>query len=177
MGALQSTVTVETSRRYTYSAAIVASAPAAAATDLFTLTGASARLVKVLRWLVTVSATAAAPFDFQLVKRSTANTGGTSTTPTIVPWDTAFPAASAVARLYSANPTVGTLVGVLAALRGVVTPTASGDPAIVPVRFDLVDPQHGPVVLRATTDVLALNLNGQTIGGGLVTSHLVWTEE
>lgn len=167
-----------TSPQYTYSAVAVAATPAATATDFLTLTGSASRTIKVLRWRVAVSVTAgsASPFDVQLVKRSAANTGGTATTPTAVPWDSTFPAAGATARLYSANPTLGTPVGALRALRATTT-TGTGQLALLQGEFELVDPQHGPVVLRGAAEVLALNFNGASPANAVVTSEVVWTEE
>ena len=159
----------------TYSATMVAGTPASSATDIMTLTGSATRTIKILRWVVSGLATSAGAFDFLLIKRSTANAGA-NTGLTEVPWDSRDAAATATGRQYTANPTPGTAVGTVAAIKATLT-TAAGGLVNVPTEYELVGPQHKPIVLRGTDEVLALNLNAVTITGGAITSFVVWTEE
>lgn len=159
----------------TYSAAITGLAPAASATDLFTITGSGTKTVKVLRVQVSGTATAAGAYDFQLIKRSTANSGGTSTSPAAVPHDTNDAAATATINAYTANPTLGTTVGTVRSIKGTVT-TAAGAISNVPSEVDFNTRGGEPWTLRGTSQVLALNLNAATMTGGSVNIDIEWIE-
>lgn len=91
--------------------------------------------------------------------RSTANTGGTSTTPAIVPYDSGDPAAGAVVRAYTANPaSLGTLVGtarVAKMLLAVLGGTTVQDRLI----WDFGNRPTKALVLRGATQVFAIGLN------------------
>lgn len=164
----------------TYSAASTAVASAANATDIFTITGSAGAVVRVKRISISGIATADAKVVCVLLKRSTANTAGTSTTPTAVPHDSANAAATAVVRSYTANPTVGTLVGNINSVRlgiGAAAP-GNGDPTEANIA-NLFESQAGKqdIVLRGTEEVLAINLNGVTIAGSSFSCRVEWTEE
>ena len=166
----------DTSRKPTYSASMVAVSVAALASDIMTLTGGTGALVKVVRVVVSGIATAAGAFDVLLVKRSAANSGGTAALLDIVPRDSNSATPAAIARSYTANPTVGTGLGTVAAARITVT-TAAGAIGNAPQAFELLGPQSQPVALRGSGEVLALNLNATTITGGSITAYVEWTEE
>src|SRR5207245_6086953 len=103
--------------------------PAASATDLVTIICSATRKILIIKVYVACTQTTAGTIDVQFVKRSTADTGGTSTTPALVPFDSGDPTATAVANAYTVNPTLGTITGVgwpykLACLAtGTATPT------------------------------------------------------
>lgn len=163
-----------------YSAASTAVASAANATDIFTITGAAGVVVRVKRISISGIATADANVVCVLLKRSTANTAGTSTTPTVVSYDNTNAAATAVVRSYTANPTVGTLVGNLNSVRlgvGAAAP-GNGDPTQARI-VNLFESQAAKqdIVLRGTAEVLAINLNGVTIAGSSFSCRVEWTEE
>ncbi len=161
----------------TYSASITALAPAAAATDIFEIFGSGTKTVKVRRIQISGLATAAGAYDFVALKRSTANSGGTSSSPTVVPHDSADAAGTAVVKAYTANPTTGTLVGGMRATKSTVTTVAGAIPSILTV-FDWSDDRGGkPVVLRGTAQGLAINLAGATMTGGALNIDVEWTEE
>src|SRR6266550_8344389 len=91
-------ITTVDGAKSTYSAAKVGLVPGSSATDFFTLTGSATKTVRITRITITATTTSATPvaLDILLLKRSTANTGGTSTgSPTAVPHDSANPAATA----------------------------------------------------------------------------------
>jgi hypothetical protein len=156
-------------QKYTYSAAKVGLVPAASATDIFTITGSASKVIRVTHieiWATTTSATPAA-LDILLLKRSTANSGGTSTSsPTPVPHDINAPAVSATVLAYTANPTPGTLVGT--AIRNsklfqtLATYTATDFPSPVPLIWDFGNRPGSAIILRGVNDVLAVNLNSVT---------------
>ena len=169
----------------TYSAAKVGLVPASSATDIFTITGSDTRTIRVTRISITATTTSATPaaLDVLLLKRSTANTGGTSTgSPTPVPHDSQAAAVSATVLSYTANPTVGTVVGT--ALRNVkffqtlATSTATDFPAKDAIEWTFGNRAAEPIVLRASTEVLAINLNAVTATAtASFNIDIEWTEE
>lgn len=151
---------------------------AANANDVTILQGSASKTVKVINiWLVQ-SGTGSGEAKYFVVKRSTANTGGTSTTATSVPLDSASAAASVSGlKLYTANPTVGTLVG-----------TIDGDSTIIPTGVMIAggpkhllfhaDPMTQAGTLRGTAEGIAVNFNGVTnVVGTSVNIIYDWTEE
>src|SRR5207245_3298811 len=95
----------------TFRAGIIGLVPASSATDIFTIIGSSTRKILIIKVYVGCTQTTAGAIDVQFVKRSTADTAGTSTTPTMWAHDSGDPAATTTVRAYTANPTLGTLVG------------------------------------------------------------------
>lgn len=160
----------------TFGAFIAASAPftpGATPQDVFSITGSATRIVTVTKIALSTVQTTAGMNAWALVKRSTANTGGTSGTVVAVPTNDAFPAATAVVRQYTANPTLGTLIGNVWTGR-VPSPapaTVLADTLMTPLN------DRQSIVLTGTTDVLALNLAGVALPAGLsVQAYVYWTE-
>ena len=150
-------------------------APAALATDVFTLTGSATKTIWVYRIILTGTQTTASQFTVLLAKRSTANSAGTSTTPTVVPVDSGDAAGTAVMRAYTANPTTGNLVGNISSSKIFIpgaTTAAFAPGGLWDFRSDLI---KGPV-LRGTGEVLAVNLNGVTLVGGSLSCEFEWVE-
>jgi hypothetical protein len=169
--------------RATYSAAITGLVPVTAATDIFTLTGSASKLVKVTRLVITGSTTLAATtiLPIQLLLRSTADTAGTSTAPTRVAHYRTDAGVTATVLAYTANPTLGTLVGVIRNHRMMLqlTPfTATDFPIALPYIEDFGMRGGQPPTLSGTADVFAVNLNAiATITGWLFDISIEWTEE
>lgn len=171
-------------QKATYSAAKVGLVPGSAATDFATLTGSASKVVKLVKVELTATTTSATPaaLDILLLKRSTANTGGTSTgSPTAVPHDSSNPAASATVLTYTAPPTTGNLVGT--ALKNdkymmmLATATATDFPAMQKLTWVWEGGQQAPT-LRGVAEVLALNLAGATpTATASFDVTLTWTEE
>lgn len=162
-------------RKATYSAGVSNLAVAALTTDFFTITGSATTIVKVTKITFQSESTANAVPELILLKRSTANSGGTSTTATAVPNDSADAAATAVVRSYTANPTLGTLVGFVRAVK-FFSSGASSQPA-EPVIFEFGNNHSKPIVLRGTGEVLSLSLAGVTLAGSSLTISIEWVEE
>lgn len=158
-----------------YAASIVGLVPlAAGATDLFTISGSATKLVKILSLHISGNATTAITVPLSIIKRSAANTGGTSTAPVVVPHDSNNGAGTAVVLAYTANPTVlGTTVGMLDAFK--LDLPASATATNVNLDEDFNDGQ--PYVLRGTAQILAINLNSSAIAGGNLAVAIHWTEE
>lgn len=148
--------------------------PAAGALDIFTITGSATRTIKVREVRLALKATTSVSGEVLLMKRSTANSGGTSTNVTEIPLDSGFGAATATVLSYTANPTGGTLVGEVLAdqiMIGNLTTTQN-----VPKYYSF-GMNGSPVVLRGITQVLAVSLAGVTYSGNVASAYMMWTEE
>jgi hypothetical protein len=159
----------------TYSAAITGLAVANNATDIFTITGSATKTVRIKHISMDGTQTTAGNINVQLIKRSTANSAGTSTVPTAVSFDSVNAAATATVRAYTANPTLGTTVGTIHSEKLFVpTTTTVGDE----LKFDwsYEDGTQLPT-LRGTGEVLAINLNATTVSGNNFNIDIIWTEE
>lgn len=160
-------------KRATYSAAIAGLVPQAAATDIFCIAGSATKTIVVKHISFGGTATALGAYDMLIVRRSTANTGGTSTTPTTVLLDTTNAAGTAAVAAYTANPTLGTLVGLvdapkfsLAAATGQVNERA---------RSYGQEEDQG-IVLRGAAEQVCLNFNAQTAAGNSINIEVEWRE-
>lgn len=163
--------------RSTYSASATV-APAASATDFLTVTGSASTTVRIVRAACSGTATAAGAATLVALKRSTANSAGTSAAVTAAPLDSTNAAASATALNYTANPTTGTLVGILRNATLVLTAVSSSI-AATPVTWEFgLNPGEQNVVLRGTSQVFALNGAGASFpAGASLLCNVTWTEE
>lgn len=157
----------------TYSASTNVAA-AAAATDIFTISGNATTVVYLTKIIISGIQTTAGLADVQLIKRSTADTGGTSGAVTAVPHDSADAAAAATLLAYTANPgALGTAVGTFR--RGYL-PVAGATSVVNPVViFDFGD-KGRPVTLRGVAEQIAVNLGGATLTGGTFDIVAEWFE-
>ena len=161
-----------TGQALTYRATVIALTPAAATTDLFVITGSATKQIRVRRLHCDGIATAAGTTLLQIVKRSTADTAGTSTAPTAVALNSTNPAAGATIAAYTANPTLGTTVGAIATEEFTSGTTSA---ASFPADFDF---SNQNVVLNGATQALAVNANGATFGAGTaLTCYAEWSEQ
>ena len=172
-------------RKPTYSAATAAFAPnvgAGGTTDVAGIVGSASKQVRVLRFAVSGRATAANQIDVQLVKRSSADTAGSSTAAPLaaVPHDSTDAAATAAVTTYTGtnvNPTLGTSVGVVRAQQSNVSAAGSGG-AASPVEFDFGTCNDKSIVLNSASEGLYLNFGGAVLPAGLVLNIFVeWSEE
>jgi hypothetical protein len=161
-----------------YNVAVTDLAVAASATDIFCINGSATRTIYISNMYISGSATGNNKANIQFYKRSTADTGGSSTNPTIVPSDSRSPASSATVNAYTANPTTGTLIGLVRSEHAVFpndgTPTATG--SILNVNFG-VNNSGKLMILRGAAEGLCINLNGETIAGGVVHITASWIEQ
>lgn len=152
--------------------------PAATATDVVVLKGATGKVIRVTSITVTGTATAAANLAVYAYKRTEANTGGTATQPTPTKMDSADAAASAVVDLYSANPSALGAGGVVAA--DLVQLPAATSPAFGAVSWvETFGTRNArALVLRGAAEALAINLNGASLPAGTALMvRIEWTEE
>lgn len=164
-------------RKNTYSAYTAQFASAATATDIFIIQGSATKTIKVLNMKISALLTTAASQSIFLIKRSSANTGGTAVATAKVPHDSVYPAATATVQHYTANPkSLGTTVGNIRARRGVIpaSNTAVSNPII---DWDFGSFSGGALTLKGTSELLAVNLNAVTFTGGAFIIGVEWTEE
>jgi hypothetical protein len=166
----------------TYAASMQALVPVTGCTDLFTITGSATKLIKVLRiGMVGTTVTTPITVEVQLIKRSTANTAGTSSAPTnLVTYDSTNAAATATVLGYTANPTLGTVAGILSAEKTIFTIPSTATMLQTPnlwfKEFGL-NPGQLPT-LRGVAQVLAINLVATTLGTACSTDcYVIWSEE
>ena len=166
---------VRVAERPTYSAAILGLATAMVSTDIFVITGSATKVIKIESITVSATRSTSSNTDIVLLVRSTDNSGGSFTTVTAVPHDSNNAAATAVVRAYTANPTTGTLVGNLRTEKTFFNSAGAGPSDRIEWTFRSEVNQR--LVLRGTSQILALNLNGQTITTPSFDIFISWSEE
>lgn len=161
------------SSRRVFRAVIDGYAPAANPTDIVTLFGGTGgQIIELISWTIHYSAdSGATKINASLIKRSSVNTGGTSTVITPVALDGRGQGKhEAVLRKYTANPTnLGTAVGGIGYFR-----VLEGQAVI----FALSDILHSGPQCRNANEGLCLNLGGVTVPGTnpLITNVIEWRE-
>lgn len=152
---------------------------AASATDIFTLTGSATRTVRITHVEVSGIATTILDTSVQVFVRTTADSGGTSTSITPIPHDQNNAAATATAAAYTANPTIndGTarLIRVEKVLFNLSAPSAGSESGRLMLDFGTRPSQA--IVLRGVAQQLAINLNGVTVAGPSVDISIEFTED
>lgn len=159
----------------TYSAATTAFTPAATATDFFTVLGSGTKTVRILRVAINgICTSGGASPDIILIKRITADSGGTAAAITASQHDSNDAAPTAVISTYSVNPTLGTTGGVIRAQKLNLGAVGSAGQLI----WDFTTRNGKGIVLRGVTQLAALNFNGASVPGGMaVDIEVEWTEE
>lgn len=171
-------VYLESSNKAVYAASGLPITPPATPTDIVRISGSASKTVRVLKIILNTTQTATGINDWFIIKRSTANVGGTSAATVSTPFDSAFAAPTAVCLRYTANPTtLGTVVGNVAIcniLSSSIAPGTSGT-SYVPYVFDFT---NNPVVLRGVAEGLSINFNGAALPNGLsVNYQITFSEE
>jgi hypothetical protein len=149
---------------------------AATPTDVFVLPASATKIVRLKRLRIYASATTAGQMTMSLVRRSTANTAGTSANATVVAHNTTLAAATAVPVTYSANPTtLGTSLGAIDTALLSFGVNAAG-----PIYDEIFGSDNcaSLVLVAGGAQNLALNLNGGTVPtGAVLTYRATYTEE
>ena len=125
--------------------------------------GAASRIIRVVRVQFAKPSVAQAPLIF--TKNSAAATGGTSTTPAKVPFDSGDDGASAVVRLYTVAPTPGAAVG------NVYDADHDTGDVLFETFGDVRNTRE--LVLRGAAECMTLVLQADAIING----YMEWTEE
>lgn len=159
----------------TYSASVTGLVAAATPTDIFTITGSASKTIRVTKIAINGNQTTGGTVNLQIIKRSTANTAGTSTARAAVPHESTDAAATATVLAYTANPTLGTAIAVMQAKKlyvSAVTATAQD----LLLAFSRPQNTKAPT-LRGVAEVLAVNLNAVTVTGNSFNISIEWIEE
>lgn len=164
-----------------YAAAIGGLVGVTGCTDLFTLTNpaASTKTIRITRCDISGGvATAAQQIEVYGIVRSAVNTGGSSTSPTAVPYDSNDAVATGVVRAYTANPaSLGTTVGTVRVAKMLLVLSTGATSFQDRLIWDFGDRPTKALVLRAG-QVFAINLN--TVAFANATSfnvYIEWTED
>lgn len=158
-------------RTYSATASITA---AASATDIAALFGNATTTVNITKIRITGIQTTTGTVEVLAIRRSTANTGGTSSNFSVALHDASDTANSSTPISYTANPSaLGTAAGTL---RRQYLPVGSAASALSGDYIFEFGDNGKPIVLSGTTQGLVLNLNGATVTGGVFTVTIEWGE-
>jgi len=171
----QTTINITQVSKNTYRASVLNLVVANNPTDIFTIIGSATKKVCVTKFAISGTKQQDDIIDLVVLKRSTANTGGTSTVMTNVPNDSTNPAATAVVRAYTANPTLGTLVGNVTTEKFDIQNTGKFAFKILYL-FGVGDLQ--PECLNGIAELLAFNFNATatTMNQNKFDAYVEWTE-
>lgn len=169
-------------RVQSYAASYTAITTAASLTDFLSINGSATKTIYVKRVTCSGISTADGTSTIHLIKRSTADTGGTAITPSAtaggqkVPLDSANAAATATVTAYSANPTVGTIVGIVGS-RTIRTSVAATSAAGALTTWDFGDQIAQHLVLRGAAQTLSVGgLGTALVAGAVLSCEIVWLE-
>ena len=152
--------------------------PVATATDVLVLSGSASKVIRVTKVSLVGTATAASIYDHYVIKRTAANTGGTSTSVTAAKSDSSDDAQTATLKLYTANPSgLGTGISV-EANKTYLSASATPGAAALPIVYTFGTRNDKAIVLRGTSESLAINFNGQAVpSGASLYLNIEWTED
>ena len=165
----------------TYSASSVSIVPAASATDLVCLAGASGVIIRVQKITVSGSAGTAIGLPISITKNAVADTAGTQATGTALPvaykLDSTDAAAVGTFQANTTNPTVNdTSPGIIATAQVNLPTTAAGSGSAV-AAFNWYNTLYSEQpTLRGAAQQICVNLNGISVTSGKVNIDWLWTE-
>lgn len=152
-----------------YSAAIVALANTGAG-NLYCITGSATKTVKIKGIRVSAVATAAIVGDVSIVLRSAANTGGTSTAPTVVKMDQTNAAPTATVAAYTVAPTPGAAIGTIRSRKMAVS-TAGNAATSSEGLFQFSVYWDQPLTLRGTSELACVVVSAFGAGASFDVDH------
>ena len=164
-------------QRPSYRLSILNFSPTASPTDFLVLQGAVGVVTRIREIIISGVATSAANVLLSLIRRSTADTGGTSTGQTMAKRDTSDAAAGTTAQLYTANPaSTGTAIATVESARINLAPAASASIDRVIWQYSWMNEKG--LTLRGAADFIAFNLAGVSLpAGGALDISISFTEE
>jgi hypothetical protein len=159
----------------TYSASITGLVVAAAATDFIMITGSATKTIRITKIELIGTATGDIVTDITVIKRSTLNEEGTSTTLTSVPHDSSDEPATSVIKAYTVNSKkLGTSVGDIISHKLFLS-TSKTQPYALKMLFG--DRASKAIVLRGADQCLCLNYNGNTNAGNSISISVEFIED
>ncbi len=152
---------------------------AANPTYVFKIVGIGSFLpIRILRIGLNIFQGTGAIVDMQLNLLSTDLTGGTSSSASIIKYDSTLSSASASPKTYTANPTGGgALVGIIRAVKLTVpaaTPTGTTQGDYV---FDFTNNYAQELTLKSSSEIIGLTFLGTTFTSAIMCLWAEWTEE
>jgi len=146
---------------------------ASSTTDNAVMPGNATNTVLLTAIKITCTQTTAGVISVEILKRSTADTAGTSAAMTAVPDDSNYSAAVSAPLSYTGTgPTVGTPVGdVDNGQVGCLAPGTAGANDIY-----ILNRRQKPIVLRGTAQQVAVNVGNAALTGGNLTVTFEWME-
>jgi|ERR1700729_1803153 len=149
--------------------------PAATPTDMIVIQGSATKTGRVKRIVFGGTAGTAGTMPITVIRRSTANTGGTKATISAALHDINDVSATVVPSIYSVNPTsVGTAANNLGQGR-LFLPTSAVAPA--PLTWSLSTNQDKAWILRGASDFIAINGGASAVPSGGVIDYEIELEE
>lgn len=166
----------------TYVASGIGIVPAASVTDLACISGGAGVTVRVqaIRLSGTAGTTLVVPAV--ILKRATADTGGTSAATTALPVpsriDSTNAAAVATTIAYTANPTINDSSPLIVDVANLILSTTAAGTSPSPFTlFDWTNRNYSQApILRGAAQQLCVNLNATSPASGLVNVAFRWTE-
>lgn len=148
---------------------------AASPTDVVTVYGSDSKTVRITAIGLQATATVAVGMQISLLKRSGANSGGTSVALTAAAHDSASAAATATGRAYSSNPSsLGAQAGTFRTDKYTALTLGSSGLQLYTETFG--DRPAQAITLRGSNEGFALSLNGLAVVGGSLSFWIEFTE-
>ena len=174
----------------TYSSAFFGLVPPASATDEVCITGSATKIVRVDRIAIGGTAGTLVSLPIQVVRRATADSGGTLATTTANPGVTTQIAsrdtgqatnasATAILASYTAVPTINDTAPVYVdSAMMILNTTATASPQVTVFDWsrDIENNVQVPT-LRGVAQQLCVNFNAVSISSGVLNGSITWTEE
>ena len=152
--------------KFSYRIKLTDNALYTAATDILVLTCAANKTLRVTRAAFSADATAASSLDFYVIRRTIANTGGTSAAATITPHDSTNPACVSTALVYTAAPTIsGSGAALFDGDHYALPAAASTGYPVLPLVYDYGVRNNQSLILNAG-EAVAINFGAQAVPAG-----------
>lgn len=164
----------------TFKCCLLAFAMVATPTDVIVIQGSATRTVRIKQIKIGGVATSQGNMPVQLIRRSTANSGGTAVLTPIVPGKLDPTDAAMTAVVSSVGTGNFGSLGTSAGIEGVgrLSLPASGTGVVaVPTVWDYATHQDKALILRGTLDFICINFNGAAVPAGTLVDFEIELEE
>ena len=147
-------------------------------TDVINITGSDTALIRILKIGISTTQTTTGINPWNIIKRSTANSGGISENPSIVGFDSFNSAATAIIAGYIEPPTLGNLIGSIKNFT-LNSPSLKDDGIGAGfMLFNFTEMNIDPLLLRGHSESISINFLGASLPSGLrINAFVRWTEE
>ena len=187
----QTGVTLGYLAKNTFSSSFYGLAPASSATDVVCIAGSATKVVRVQRIVISGTSGTLVTLPLIVLRRATADTGGTAATTTANPGVTTQiasrdtsqapnSAATAVLISYTANPTLNDSAPVYVDAANATFPVTSAAVGPTATIFDWsrdIENNIQVPTLRGAAQQLCVNFGAISVSSGLVAGAITWTEE